>query len=124
MGVLLEAFYRRGVNGVPSPVNEDGIDTWWNHLASEANGLRRAGFTAVWLPPATKAATVKGSAGYDVFDDYDLGSKNQKGTVATLYGTRQQLTRCVAIMRANGLDVYLDLVEHQRSGGSGPNHHI
>jgi alpha-amylase len=123
MGVLLEAFYRRGANGVPSPANGDGIDAWWDHLASQANELRKAGFTAVWLPPATKAATIKGSAGYDVFDDYDLGSKNQKGTVATLYGTREQLARCVAIMRANGLEVYLDLVEHQRSGGSGPHHH-
>lgn len=122
MGVLLQAFYRRGENGVPSSVNGD---SWWDHLAKQANELRRAGFTAVWPPPATKSA--KGNhpnaVGYDLFDDYDLGSKNQKGTVATLYGTREQLARCVAIMRANGLDVYLDLVEHQRDGGSGPPHH-
>jgi alpha-amylase len=55
-----------------------------------------------------------------VFDDYDLGSKNQKGTVATRYGSRRELTRCVAMMRANGLDVYADLVENQRGGGNGP----
>jgi alpha-amylase len=56
----------------------------------------------IWLPTAPKEAPVKGSAGYDAFDDNDLGSKNQKSTVATLYGTRQQLTRCVAVMRAKG----------------------
>ena len=60
------------------------------------------------------------SVGYDVFDDYDIGSKDQKGSVPTRYGTREQLTRCVAMMRANGLDVYLDLVENQRNGGAGP----
>jgi len=42
--------------------------------------------------------------------------------VATRYGTREQLARCVAVMRANGIDVYLDLVENQRLGGHGPGH--
>ena len=120
MGVLLQAFYQRGSAGVPSPADGDAIDSWWDHLAKQANQLRKAGFTAVWLPPATKGGSGKASVGYDVFDDYDLGSKNQKGTVATRYGTREQLTRCVAVMRSNGLDVYADLVENQRGGGSGP----
>jgi alpha-amylase len=119
MGVLLQAFYQRGNSGVPSPADGDPIDAWWDHLAKQATQLRKAGFTAIWLPPVTKGASGKDSAGYDVFDDYDLGSKNQKGTVATHYGTREQLTRCVAVMRANGLDVYADLVENQRGGGSG-----
>ena len=30
------------------------------------------------------------------------------------------MQRCVAILRANGLDVYLDMVEHQRSGDTTP----
>jgi alpha-amylase len=42
--------------------------------------------------------------GYGPFDDYDLGSKNQKGSIPTRFGTREQLQRCVAVMRANGLD--------------------
>ena len=123
MGVLLQAFYKRGEKGVPSPANGDEIDPWWDHLARQANELRLAGFTAVWLPPVTKGASGKNSVGYDVFDDYDLGSKDQKSTVATLYGKREELARCVAVMRANGIDVYIDLVEHQRDGGSGPHHH-
>jgi alpha-amylase len=123
MGVLLQAFYQRGDKGVPSPADGDEIDPWWDHLARQANELRLAGFTALWLPPVTKAASGKDSVGYDVFDDYDLGSKHQKGTVATRYGTREQLARCVAVMRANGIDVYLDLVENQRLGGRGPGHH-
>ena len=120
MGVLLQGFYQRGNAGVPSPVDGDVIDAWWDHLARQANDLRKAGFTAVWLPPVTKGGSGTDSVGYDVFDDYDLGSKHQKGSVATRYGTREQLLRCIAIMRANGLDVYVDLVNNQRGGGSGP----
>ncbi len=32
MGVLLEAFYQRGIKGVPSPEDGDQIDAWWDHL--------------------------------------------------------------------------------------------
>lgn len=123
MGVLFEAFYQRGIKGVPTPEDGDAIDPWWDHLAKQANELSKVGFTAVWLPPVTKARFGRDSVGYSVFDDYDLGSKNQKGSIGTRYGTREQLARCVAIMRANGLDVYLDLVPHQRDGGSGLAHH-
>jgi hypothetical protein len=41
------------------------------------------------------------------------------GSVPTRFGSREQLQRCVATLRANGLDVYLDMVEHHRSGDPG-----
>lgn len=118
MSVLLQAFYQHDGIGVPSSSNGDpGAPAWWDHLAAQANALRRSGFTAVWLPPVTKGKSGALSIGYDVFDDYDLGAKNQKGSVPTRYGTRQQLQRCAAVMRANGLEVFVDLVDHQRAGG-------
>jgi len=118
MGVILQAFFRRGTDGVPSPA-DGGANTpwWWDHLAAQARALRAVGFSAIWLPPPLKGASGTSSVGYDVYDDYDLGEKPQKGTVPTRYGTRDQLGRCVAMMRACGLDVYLDLVANQRSGG-------
>ena len=119
MGVLLQAFYQIGSNGVPLPPDGGMTTSWWNHLAGQANALRQAGFTAVWLPPSLKGGSGKASVGYDVFDDYDLGSKLQRNTKQTRYGSREELTRCVAMMRANGLDVYADLVENQRGGGTG-----
>jgi len=94
-------------------------DSWWTHLAKQANGLKRAGFTAVWIPPVLKGASGGYSNGYDPFDDYDIGSKDQKGTVATRWGTREELQRAVAVMRANGLDVYVDLVLNHRNGDDG-----
>jgi alpha-amylase len=123
MGVLLQGFYKKqpGV-AVPSPADGDtSVPFWWDRLASEANELRKAGFTAVWLPPVLKTASGAdpNADGYGPFDDYDIGSREQKGprrTSFTRFGTREQLQRCVAILRANGLDVYLDMVEHQRIG--------
>jgi alpha-amylase len=84
----------------------------WNH---------QAGFTAIWLPPPLKssAGANVGSDGYGPFDDYDIGSKDQKGSVATRFGSREALGRAVATLRANGIDVYIDLVEHHRSGDPG-----
>ncbi len=118
MGVMLQGFYRRGTAGVPSPADGDHtLPWWWDHLASQARALREVGYTAVWLPPPLKGSSGTFSVGYDVFDDYDLGAKQQMGTVPTRYGTREQLARCVATLRACGLDAYVDLVPNQRAGG-------
>ncbi len=122
MGVLLQGFYFAPgrIAGVPSPLDGDAsIPFWWDHLASQAQALATSGFTAIWLPPPLKGASGSFSSGYDLYDDYDLGSKNQKGTIPTRYGTREQLQRCAAMMRANGIDVYVDLVENQRDGDDG-----
>jgi alpha-amylase len=122
LGVLLQAFYfgPGRVHGVPSPLDGDKtVPFWWDHLGAQANMFGSAGFTALWIPPPLKGASGTFSNGYDQFDDYDLGDKDQKGTVPTRYGTREQLERCVALMRANGIDVYVDLVENQRDGDDG-----
>jgi hypothetical protein len=124
MGVLLQGFFKIPPNeAVPSPADGDQtIAWWWDHLAKQAHELRQAGFTAIWLPPVLKTSEggKPGSDGYSPFDDYDIGSKNQKGSVRTRFGSREQLQRLVAILRANGLDVYLDMVEHQRVGDTTP----
>ncbi|WP_165864355.1 alpha-amylase family glycosyl hydrolase [Capsulimonas corticalis] len=114
--VLLQGFYW----DVPSyAAGSSSAPWWWDKLAGQANAFRLAGFTAVWLPPALKGAAGGYSDGYDPFDDYDLGSKTQMGTTTTRYGTREQLERCCAMMRANGLNVYADIVDNHRSGDDG-----
>jgi alpha-amylase len=120
MAVMLQGFYKLGQSGVPCPVDSDAtVAWWWDRLAEQATALSKAGFTAIWLPPVNKGAKGSHSVGYDLFDDYDIGSKDQNGSVPTRYGTREQLQRCVAVCRANGLDVYLDLVENQRMSSDG-----
>jgi hypothetical protein len=124
MGVLLQGFFKLPPNhALPSPADGKQEDRWWwDHLAAQARPLSLAGFTAVWLPPVLKTASGanQGADGYGPFDDYDIGSRSQKGSLPTRYGSREQLQRCVAILRANGLDVYLDMVEHQRVGDVTP----
>lgn len=122
MGVMLQAAIRfKPGHTVPSPYDGDpSVPWWWDHIASQVNSFRQAGFTAVLLPPATKsnAGAFVGADGYGAYDDYDIGSKNQFYSVPTRFGRREQLQRCTAIMRANGLDVYADFVAHQRMGGN------
>ena len=123
MGVLLQAFYKSRPNhAVPAPVDGPQVTHWWwDRLALETGDLARAGFTAFWLPPVLKANGGHGRDvdGYGPFDDYDIGSKDQMGDKPTRFGTREQLTRLVSIARSFGVDIYLDLVLHQRSGDPG-----
>src|SRR5882672_8594405 len=121
MGVMLQAVYKLP-NGhtVPSPYDGNRrIPWWWDRLAAQANSFRQAGFTAILLPPVAKtnAGAFPGADGYGPFDDYDIGNKNQFFSTATRFGPSNRLQRCTAMMRANGLDVYLDMVPHHRDGG-------
>jgi alpha-amylase len=55
--------------------------------------------------------------GYDVFDHYDLGDKDQMGTLPTRFGTKDSLLRLIAVAHANGLEVYPDVVLNHVIGG-------
>lgn len=120
--MMLQATYKFS-NGHTVPSPHDGnrrTPWWWDRLAAQANSFRQAGFTAILLPPVlkTSAGAFPTADGYGPFDDYDLGSKNQFFSEATRFGPFDRLQRCTAMIRANGLDVYLDFVPHHRNGGS------
>jgi alpha-amylase len=90
---------------------------WYTYLAKLSPRLRRMGFDAIWIPPPTKGNAGINSMGYDIFDHYDLGEKDQKGTVATRFGNKDSLLRLVAVAHANGLEVYPDIVLNHVIGG-------
>ncbi|KXN84750.1 Glucan 1,4-alpha-maltohexaosidase [Leucoagaricus sp. SymC.cos] len=90
--------------------------SWWKHFESEIPRLVELGFTQVWLPPMNKAAQ-KGGRGYDAYDLWDLGEFNQKGTVATRWGTKQELLRACRSAKQQGLDVLIDAVLNHKHGG-------
>lgn len=56
--------------------------------------------------------------GYDPFDQYDLSDKEQRQTLATKFGTKDQLLRLIAVAHANGLEVYPDIVINHMKGGA------
>jgi alpha-amylase len=112
MGVLFQAFYWN----CPSAENQDG--TWWNFVASKIPELQQAGFTALWLPPASKAANLGGpSMGYDPYDYYDLGDFNQKGRTKTWFGNQTELVALINAAHTANMQVYADLVLDHNNGG-------
>jgi alpha-amylase len=90
-------------------------DNLWLKVSDQADELAAAGITALWLPPAYKAIN-GGDVGYGVYDLYDLGEFNQKGSVRTKYGTRAQYLAAIGAAHANGLQVYGDVVFNHKGG--------
>ncbi|MFS0728012.1 alpha-amylase [Paenibacillus sp. 1P07SE] len=87
----------------------------WNRLKAQAPELQARGITAVWIPPATKGQS-EHDTGYGIYDLYDLGEFDQKGTVRTKYGTKEQLLEAVSVCREHGIAVYADLVMNHKAG--------
>jgi alpha-amylase len=111
MGVLMQAFHW------DCPRVDGREFDWWNFVRLKIPSLGQIGFTALWLPPAHKAANLGGpSMGYDPYDYYDLGEFDQKGRVQTWFGSKQALVELIATAHAHGLDVLADLVINHNSG--------
>jgi len=87
----------------------------WNEVAAKIPEIAEAGYTSLWLPPPTKGNSGY-SIGYDLFDPFDLGDRNQRGTTATRYGTKEELLRMVGIAHRFGLRVYFDNIMNHRGG--------
>ena len=92
----------------------DGL--WWKRCAAKAENLSALGITQVWLPPAYKG-TSQEDVGYSVYDMYDLGEFDQKGTIRTKYGTREEYLEAIRAFHAAGIRVFGDIVLNHRMGG-------
>ena len=110
MGVILQAFYWN------CPQAENQEFEWWNFLQSKVASLSEVGFTALWLPPISKAAAQR-SMGYDPFDYYDLGDFDQKGGVKTWFGNEAELKTLIATAHQHKIDIYVDMVMNHNNGG-------
>lgn len=88
----------------------------WRRIAEDAGKLADAGFTSLWLPPATKGAFGNQGVGYAVYDLYDLGEFDQKGSVATKYGTCAEYLKAIEACHTAGLGVYADIVLDHKIG--------
>lgn len=110
MGVLLQAFYWN------CPSLEACEGKWLAAIQPQLSSLANDGFTAIWLPPPSKAAEWN-SMGYDPYDYFDLGEFQQKGNTQTWFGTKQDLLDFIGAAHANSLGVYADAVLNHNSGG-------
>ena len=89
---------------------------WWKRCAAKAERLALLGISEVWLPPAYKG-TSQEDVGYGVYDLYDLGEFDQKGTVRTKYGTKEEYLAAVQAFHEAGIRVFGDIVLNHRMGG-------
>lgn len=93
--------------------NDGGL---WKKLKDDAKHLSEIGVTSVWIPPAYKADEQQ-DEGYATYDLYDLGEFDQKGTVRTKYGTKQELKEAIDELHKYKIQVYLDAVMNHKCGG-------
>lgn len=86
----------------------------WQELKRDAAHLHEIGVTSVWIPPAYKAHEQK-DEGYGTYDLYDLGEFDQKETVRTKYGTKQELKEMIDELHKHQISVYLDAVMNHKA---------
>ncbi len=87
----------------------------WTQLKDDAAHLADIGITAVWIPPACKC-NCQDNEGYGIYDLYDLGEFDQKGSVRTKYGTKEELQAAIRALHEQGISVYLDAVMNHKAG--------
>lgn len=94
-------------------INSDG--SHWNYLKTIVPEIKMRGIDSVWIPPVTKGQSID-DTGYGAYDLYDLGEFEQKGTVRTKYGSKQELLDAISVCKEQGIAVYVDLVMNHKAG--------
>ncbi|KAI6359413.1 hypothetical protein MCOR25_007068 [Pyricularia grisea] len=111
---------------VPSTPNETLLQAFEWHLPADKRHWRRLinllpslaplGITKLWIPPACKGGGGAWSNGYDVYDLYDLGQFDQKGSRATKWGPRTDLDEFVRVAGDAGIEILFDAVLNHKAG--------
>ncbi|MEM7654640.1 MAG: alpha-amylase family glycosyl hydrolase, partial [Bacteroidota bacterium] len=113
--VILQGFYWNSHPGDPSDPVNGGI--WWDSLAEVSPELAGAGISTIWAPPMTKGFGNLWDMGYGLYEYYDLGEYDQKGSTRTRHGTRAQLDHFLQVAHNHDLKVMADIVLNHRGGG-------
>lgn len=92
----------------------DGL--FWQTISNEAKYLSNIGINHVWLPPAYKGSAGKDDVGYGVYDLYDLGEFDQRESIRTKYGTKEEYLNAINVLHENNLKVIADIVFNQKMG--------
>ena len=95
----------------------EGNATLYDNTKNSADYLKEMGISSIWLPPAYKGSGGGYSVGYDPYDLFDLGEFEQKETIATKYGTKEQYLQCCKTLQKKGISVIVDIVLNHKAGG-------
>lgn len=93
----------------------------WQRLEGIVPALAHLGVDTLWIPPACKGFGPD-SVGYDIYDLYDLGEFNQKGAVATKYGTKEELVSLARVADVFGIGLIFDVVMGHKAGADDVEH--
>ncbi|KAK4641611.1 hypothetical protein QC761_500180 [Podospora bellae-mahoneyi] len=88
----------------------------WSLLTTLLPSLSQLGITKIWIPPACKAADAKNGNGYDIYDLWDLGEFEQKGSTPTKWGSKAQLEELCRVAEGRGVKVLFDAVLNHKTG--------
>lgn len=86
----------------------------WRRLEKVLPGLQALGITSMWIPPACKASWSTGN-GYDIYDLYDLGEFDQKGSRPTKWGSKEELQHFVNEANRHGIRILFDAVLNHKA---------
>jgi len=90
------------------------FNTSWREMAYKMPELAEVGYESIWLPPPQKGSGGL-SVGYDHWDPFDLGGKDQRGTVRTRYGTEAELLHLIEVAHRFGIRIYFDNIMNHRA---------
>jgi hypothetical protein len=104
--------------GQPPSARAEGLlqlfNVSYSEIARKMPELAEAGYGSIWLPPPTKGSGGL-SVGYDMWDPFDLGSKDQRSTVRTRYGSEAELLHLMEVAHRFGIRVYFDNIMNHRA---------
>ena len=86
----------------------------WTRLSDDAEHLANLGISHIWMPPAFKATNEK-DVGYGVYDLFDLGEFDQKGTVRTKYGFKEDYLQAIQTLKSHGIQPMADVVLNHKA---------
>ncbi len=94
------------------------FETSWQEITDRLPEAMSHGYGVLWLPPPNKGCEGTADVGYAVYDRFDLGDQDQRGTVATRYGTRNDLIQLTSEVHRFGGRVIFDVVMNHNGNPS------
>lgn len=95
--------------------NLEDKGNYYKEMIEKLDELKEIGVTAIWLPPVYKA-TGTNDTGYGVYDIFDLGEFDQKGSIRTKYGRKEELIQLIEEIHKRDMKVYADVVLNHKAG--------
>ncbi|MFZ9888556.1 MAG: alpha-amylase family glycosyl hydrolase, partial [Myxococcota bacterium] len=110
VAITLASLSLLGASDVRAEVILQYFETPWTEIEARMPEIAAAGYGAIWLPPPMKGTEGTRDVGFATYDRFDLGDQNQRGTVATRYGTKDELISLVDTAHRFGVRVYFDVI--------------